>query len=347
MSRAKGFIAVAGAAAGLGAGLVAQRVAVNRRRKTDPEAGEDFGSRRGIRTRKLELPDGAHLFIEEVGSKTKRGIVFVHGSALRTDLWHYQFPGIGGHRLVFYDLRGHGVSQPKGSAEFTIETLADDLLAVIEDSGLSEVIVVGHSIGGMIALDLCHRHPELVGSRIKGLFLANTTYRPAFETIAGGAALSHVERFTRRPFDALGSQHERLDRLRRIIRPTDTVFMAVSLAGFGPNGSAKQIDFTYDMLVETPTDVIFDLMKSYRSFDVRDVLGEITIPVFVVGGTKDRLTVGDASEYLAEHLPKAELVMLEGCGHMSMLERHHEFNAMLEQFGNDVLGVRKMAKTGK
>src|SRR5688572_16123806 len=111
-------LALAGAGVGLAAGLIAQRSMVNRRRRDDPEGGEAFGKRRGVRARTINRPDGAGIFVEEVGPEVARGAVFVHGSVLRTDTWHYQFPGLGDHRLVFHDLRGHGLSRPKGEAEY-------------------------------------------------------------------------------------------------------------------------------------------------------------------------------------------------------------------------------------
>ena len=334
----KGLLALAGTAVGVGAGMVAQRSMVTRRRRNDPEVGERFGERRGERSRYLPLPDGARLFVEESGPEgSKKGAVFLHGSALRTDLWHYQLAGIGGHRCVFYDLRGHGLSEPKGE-RFSIGVLAQDLLRVIEDSGLDEVVVVGHSIGGMIALELCAAHPEVVGARVKGLVLANTTPSPGTETTIGGAALARTERLLRNPLDVISSHHERIDRLRKVIRPTDQIFLAVSFAAFGPNASASQIDFASDMLAETPGNVLFDLVRSYGDYDVRDVLGDIDIPALVIAGSHDRLTVLTAGEELAELLPKAELTVLQRCGHMSMLERHKEFNEMLERFLDDQLG---------
>ena len=114
-------------AAGLTAGIVAERVAVRKRRKTDPEASEKFGERRGERSRMVDLSDGGRLFVEEVGPEVRSGVVFVHGSVLRTDMWHYQMAGIDDRRLIFYDMRGHGLSQPKGSSEFSVATLARDL----------------------------------------------------------------------------------------------------------------------------------------------------------------------------------------------------------------------------
>jgi pimeloyl-ACP methyl ester carboxylesterase len=334
----QGIVALAGAAAGIGVGLVTQRALVRRRRRDDTEAGERFGTRRGVRPRTITLADGADAFVEEAGPPARKGAVFVHGSALRTDLWHYQMPGIGNHRLVFYDLRGHGVSRAKGSARFSIAQLAADLVEVMDAAELDEAVVVGHSIGGMIALDLAYTRPDLLDSRLKGLVLVNTTYRPAVETVAGGAALAHVERLLRRPLDLLGRGAPTIDRLRAVVKPSDLLFLTVAYGGFGPGAPASQIDFVYDMLSETPADVIFDLIGSYREFDVTEVLGDVTVPVLVIGGSNDRITVPAASEYLAEHLPKAELKMFERCGHMPMLERHREFNEILGSFLDDMLG---------
>ena len=336
--RKQGVLALAGAAAGVGAGLATQRAFVRRRRRNDTEAGERFGTRRGVRPRTISLSDGADAFVEEAGPPSKRGAIFVHGSALRTDLWHYQLAGVGDHRLVFYDLRGHGASREKGDAAFSIAQLAKDLAEVADAAGLDEYVVVGHSIGGMIALDLAHTRPDLLGSRVKGLVLVNTTYRPGVETVAGGAALAHVERILRRPMDVLGRGAPTIDKLRAVVRPSDLLFLTVAFGGFGPGAPASQVDFVYDMLSETPSDVIFDLIRSYRDFDVTEVLGDVTVPVLVIGGSSDRITVPAASEYLAEHLPKAELKMFGRCGHMPMLERHREFNEIVERFLDDTLG---------
>lgn len=289
----------------------------------------------------MTRPDGARLFIEEAGPKATQGIVFLHGSALRTDVWHYQLEGIGDRRLVFFDLRGHGRSQPKGDADFSIVTFAEDLEAVIENAGLSETVIVGHSVGGMIALQLCCMRRETLGRSVRGLVLANTTHTPAVETTFGGAAAARLERLARRPFDFIGTHSKSIDRLRKVVRPSDAIFWAVSFTAFGPNPSASQVDYTYDMLAETPADVIFDLIKSYRDFEVTDLLSEITVPALVIGGSNDRLTVPEASRYIAGHLPDAELHILDRCGHMTMLERHREFNRLVEGFAGRVLPAAK------
>jgi pimeloyl-ACP methyl ester carboxylesterase len=335
--RGRGLVALLGAAGGLVTGISAEHVAVARRRTADPERGEDFGGFQGVRTRYLERDDGARILIREKGPRTKRGVVFVHGSALRADQWHYQMKGLGRRRLVFFDLRGHGRSQPKGRAPLTVSALAHDLAAVIEDAGLTRAAIVGHSMGGMVAMQLCHERPDLLGTTIKTLVLANATHRPPIETVVGGAALARLERLSRGPFDMVGSQHASLDRLRRVVRASDALFWTVSFAGFGPRPSASHVDFTYDMLAETPSDIIFDLFKAYRDFDLTEHICDIHVPVLVVAGSHDRITVPAASGSLAERLPVAELRVLDGCGHMAMMERHALFNEMLQQWLDDTL----------
>jgi pimeloyl-ACP methyl ester carboxylesterase len=347
MSRKTRAIALVGGAAGIAAGIAAQKIAVRRRHASDTEAEENFGFRRGERSSYIDLDDGGRLFVEEVGPRSSRAAIFIHGSALRTDLWHYQMAGLGGHRLIFYDLRGHGLSQPKGSTDFSVRTLAADLEKVIEATGVKEAVIVGHSIGGMVALELGHLRRDLLGNAIKGVVLVNTTPRPPVETIAGGAAVARFERLTRRPFDLIGTQASRIDRLRAVIKPSDVVFWGVSFAAFGPKASARQIDFTYDMLAETSSDVVFDLFKAYRGFDATDHLQDITVPVLVLAGSHDRITVRDASEHLAQTLPKAELKVFEGCGHMTMLERHEEVNELITTFLDDTLGRPRRSKRNK
>jgi pimeloyl-ACP methyl ester carboxylesterase len=341
MARKNRVLTLAGAAVAAGAGIAAQRKVINKRRRNDPERDVPLGELRGERQRAFDLPDGAHIFVEEFGPESNSGAVFVHGSVLTTDVWHYQMGALGDRRLVFSDLRGHGQSTPKGEASYSIETLAADLLATIDQVGLEQVVIVGHSIGGQVALQLCHDNPKLMGSKIKGLVLVNTSYGPFTETLVASGMVARVERLTRRPLEALGKQHERIEKLRKLLRPSDAVFWGVALAAFGENASPKHIDFTYGMLANTPVDVIFDLVRSYRDFDMTDELHEITVPALVIGGTHDRLTLPKASSYLASRLPNADLHIFEGCGHMSMLERHEDFNELLGSFLNDNLSAAR------
>jgi pimeloyl-ACP methyl ester carboxylesterase len=133
-----------------------------------------------------------------------------------------------------------------------------------------------------------------------------------------------------------------------VIKPSDAMFWGVAFAGFGPRASARQIDFTYDMVAETPSDIILDLFRCYREFNATDRLQDVTVPTLVLGGSHDRLTMAHASEHMAEDLPKSEVKIFEKTGHMTMLERHEEFNELVERFLDDVLGKpRKRRAKGR
>lgn len=94
-----------------------------------------------IRTR-----DGMRLFHRDWGQG--RPMVFVHSWAMSSAMWAYQVAHLSeqGFRCIAYDRRGHGRSDPT-SRGFDIDTLADDLAAVIDQLGLEDVTLVGHSMG--------------------------------------------------------------------------------------------------------------------------------------------------------------------------------------------------------
>ena len=68
------------------------------------------------------------------------------------------------------------------------------------------------------------------------------------------------------------------------------------------------------------------------TFDVRDRLGEISCPVLVVCGTEDQMTPVKYATYLRDHIPNAELVLIEDAGHMVTIEKAEEVNRAIEEF---------------
>ena len=108
-------------------------------------------------------------------------LVFCHGYALHQDTWHYQRAEFtASHRCVFWDQRGHGRSERGATASHTIDQIGRDLytvLAAVCPDG--DVILVGHSMGGMSIMALAAEHPELFGgpeagehARVRGVACA-------------------------------------------------------------------------------------------------------------------------------------------------------------------------------
>ena len=133
----RGVLALAGTAVGVGAGLVAQHrdqpapAQRSRRRRTRS------GQRRGVRSRTVELTMEHRYSSRRSDPESPRaGAVFIHGSCLRTDVWHYQMPGLGGPPLVFFDLRGpRALAAERRRRLLDHRRWRDDLAAVIDDCG--------------------------------------------------------------------------------------------------------------------------------------------------------------------------------------------------------------------
>ena len=109
------------------------------------------------------IRDGVRLHYVEQGAGDPP-FVFVHGWCCDHTFFQPQFDHFkSSHRVVALDLRGCGASDEPEDG-YDIPTLADDVAILSRELGLTRVVVVGHSLGGMIGIELAARHPSLVGA---------------------------------------------------------------------------------------------------------------------------------------------------------------------------------------
>ncbi|MGH2811111.1 MAG: alpha/beta fold hydrolase [Actinomycetota bacterium] len=346
-SRPRGALgwALGAAALGAGAGIAVERLLVGRdRARSDPMAEVDYGEFAGDRRYDISSFDGAVLAADEVGpERAVSGAVFLHGFCLDRTIWHHQIEGLDGRRrFVFYDARDHGESRG-GKAEPDTRTLARDLKALLDHSGLKRVVLVGHSMGGMTALEYCREHPDEMGKRIKGLVLLNTTYTDAVKTLFAGAVVAPVERRLRGVINRLINDPRGSRALR--IRGDDLSWALVKVFGFGPKASPKQVEFTQRLLTSFPSPPLIGIMRGLRDFDMEEALTSITVPALIVAGGDDRITTVRASERMAEDIPNSRLVVFERAGHMAMMERYEDFNGLLSDFFDETLRTRPKSRT--
>src|SRR5579884_312235 len=172
-------------AAGVGAAAVTASAAASLRRwpsEADPARDEDFSEPAGTVHRTLEASDGGRIHVVERGAG--RPFLLIHGVTNSTEIWHYQLRDLvdAGYRVVAMDVRGHGRSTA-GTDEYSLAAMADDAYCVIGDLGLRDVVAAGHSMGGMILLQLVADHPELMADGVvTALALIATAARPVLGT---------------------------------------------------------------------------------------------------------------------------------------------------------------------
>ena len=333
-----GLAVGAAVAAGAGAVLAAEKVAVGRLRlQPDPEADEPFGQLRG-RARTVTADDGVPLHVEVNGPDSAPvTVIFCHGYTLSQDVWHYQRRDLAAvARLVFWDQRGHGRSGHPSPESCTIPQLGADLYAVLTAvaPGPGPVVLVGHSMGGMTIMALARQHPELFGAKVTGVVLISTAAGGIDPTFWLPAPLRPVARQAATPVLRGVSTGRRAALTERVRQAGgDLAFLGTRYVAFGdPEVSPSVVEFLERIIRATPVGVVAAFYRALLQHDERAALGTLgRVPVTVVVGENDRLIPPARTEELAAEIPGAELVQVPGAGHAVILERPELVNRAISE----------------
>lgn len=239
-------------------------------------------------------------------------VLFVHGSGGDHTIWGHQLEGLkDAFTVAALDLNGHGKSPRREGDGLRLYT--EDALSVL--SALAEevgpVVLLGHSLGGAVALNVALQKPP--GLRALGL-------------IGTGAKL-------RVHPDILRAIDEDLERaVEQILR-----------WAFAPNPPAELYQRAKEQMLRNGQAALSRDFRTCDAFDVMDRLGEIEVPTLVVVGREDKLTPVKYSEYLRDRIPSAILEVIEGAGHMVMVERPEALNEAIRKF---VSALTRNAKGG-
>ena len=318
------LVALAAASAGVAAGYGLERAAMRRLRPVDQRGPrQEFEPPDDCEHRTCATADGGELHVLDRGKG--RPIVLLHGVTLSGVSWHYQILDLADdHRVLAVDTRGHGDSKP-GSDTWGIEGLATDLVQLLEALDLRDVVLVGHSMGGMAALQFAVDHPDVLAERVDGLVLMSTAAGP-MSRLLGFKALTRLVTPPARHGLRIAS------RIPGGIFPSNDLSYLIFRLGHGHGADPAHVELNRTMTAATPLHVLGELLSGILTFDVRDRLDAVKVPALVVAGTRDVLTPPYTARALADALPDAELVVLQGAGHMVMLERRQEVSDLIRRF---------------
>lgn len=225
-------------------------------------------------------------------------MLLAHGAGGSRLHWPPELRRLAGATVYTLDLPGHGRSSV--SACDTIECYTHAVVAFLEAVDIGHPIVVGHSMGGAIAQMLALEHSHLVS---------------ALGLIATGARL--------RVASAI---------LESIRDDFDHAVALITRYLWGPEASESLMGLGREALKHTGPNVLLSDFQACDGFDVMDRLGEIEIPTLVVCGTADALTPLKYGRFLGEHISDSRLLIVEGAGHMVMLERPREVGEAVRDF---------------
>lgn len=124
--------------------------------------------------------DGCPLHYWLHGDPARPLVMLTHGAGLDHDMWRDNLAALAEHyRVLVWDVRGHGLSRPMGG-RFTVEAALADMLALLDELGVAEVVLVGQSMGGNLAQEFVRRHPE----RVRGLVFVDCACNTAPLSVA-------------------------------------------------------------------------------------------------------------------------------------------------------------------
>lgn len=293
--------------------------------------------------------DGVRLNVETTGpADAPVTVLLVHGWTCSTRSWHNQvedLPRILGPdavRVVSYDHRGHGRSDPAPTASMRIEKLADDLVTVLDTVvGDGPVVYAGHSMGGMTLMALADARPDLFGSRIQAAALVSTSSGHIAEGAFGipkrlDPATAVV---APRAVNLVSARIERRAIRRATISPLTVRLQRPALRRmvFGKKVDPAEVDLFLSDLAAVPGPSyggFFEAILQHERADALKVLDQL--PVEIMHGTRDRLLPPRHANRMAAQLPTARLWMYPGAGHMLMQERPRDVTHRLASLARKV-----------
>ncbi len=228
-----------------------------------------------------------------------RTLVFVHGSGGSHLLWNYQRQFFEeSYNVVAVDLPGHGEAGSDG--EDSIGAYAGHLLNLLRTIPGDVYCLFGHSLGGAIIQEFTLLHPQYV----EALVLVGT-----------GARLRVLP-------EILEGIQERFDETVR----------SICHYAFSKKTPPDLIEKGIETMLKAKPAVLYGDFAACDRFDIIDRVGTIRVPTLVVCGSDDMLTPPKYAHFLAEKIEGAQVEIIEGAGHMVMIERPHEFNRSVMEF---------------
>ncbi len=233
-------------------------------------------------------------------------VVLLHGWACSHTVWTAVVDRLGdAYDSIALDLPGFGASA-RLDGPFSLADLATAVDKALESSGVTEAVVVGHSMGGMVAQHLYVKAPE----RVRGLVLCGTTS-------ASGAAYQQTAQQLRELIDAQGS--------------------AALAAAMGPGlfgdryrqTHAAQVEEFVAEVAACDAGALTAALDAIAPFDLTDQLAHIAVPCAVVVGDADPFL--EDCRLLARSIGGASLSLVDGVGHMEPMESPDEVAAAIEE----------------
>jgi pimeloyl-ACP methyl ester carboxylesterase len=231
------------------------------------------------------------------------------------------------HTVVQWDYRSHGRSEvPRDRLTQNIPQYAADLGQVLDDLGIEQPVLVGHSMGVQVVLALAGLWPE----RVRGLVALCGTYQSPF------AAWSEAP-WLGRTLDALARAALRTEPvfwpvLRRLLRTDLAISISYRMGANRKLCPREYLDALFAHVTSMDGAAAIQAFRGLIEYSAVDVLGALRMPTLVIGGSADRTAPPALSRAMHARIPGSELEIFDECSHLAMIERPAEVHARIRRF---------------
>jgi 3-oxoadipate enol-lactonase len=256
-----------------------------------------------------------HVSYIDEGRKEDIPVIFIHGFPFNKSTWESQIEVLKAeHRVIAFDVRGHGKSNP-GTQEFSIQLFTEDLFLFMDALKIEKAIVCGLSMGGYIALRAIEQQPL----RMAGLILCDTQ------------CFADTEETKEKRMKSV--EHIRESGLKQYAE--DSVKKLFSEAS--QNTRPELVASIKEMIINTPVDTVCNTLVALAGrMETCSSLPLVHVPTLIMVGADDQVTTPEASQKLQELIPNSTLRVLDHAGHLSNLEAEEDFNLHLQNFLKEV-----------
>jgi len=260
----------------------------------------------------LRLPDGQKIaYLHKKGKSPC--IVLIHGLGANSTIWEQEFNFFAekGCEVLSFDLRGHGRSNCNKS--FGFNTFSQDLNHILEKLEIKKSILVGHSMGGLIALDFYQKFK----GKVMSIILINSSYAVNMKTVKLSFPMKF---FGINAINIVSRTRKKKPKYRNFQKFKKHSDLAL-LCGAYPSSSSLKFRIK----------LIFDMIK----LDFSSILRKINVTVLIIDGKNDEIFRAGIGKQISEAIPNSKFHLISG-GHLIILKNPMNINHLIDSFLSEI-----------
>lgn len=258
----------------------------------------------------IETPSKTKWF-HRINGKGKT-LLFIHGWSFDSNIWFRQIDNFGNCRVVTLDLPGHGSSDYKKDID-----IIKELEFIVKRLELNNLNLIGHSLGGLLALKFTLRYPELVNRTV---------------------LICSTAKFVKADGYQQGLDENDVNRLRGFLTQEYPGILLAFIRWLFTKDERKQSDFRkiWSIISKRPKwpnkEALGEFLSVIEREDLRKELKNLNVPTLIISGTDDPICPRASAEYLNRQIGDSRLELFDGCGHLPFLTQAKKFNELVHNF---------------